>query len=76
MPADSRKDDVIAAVGVLVLLIGTAAGNAYVLLGLSIGALVLMVAFGGRRLGRGALLVGFVAALTAALIGFVMAMRD
>lgn len=43
MPADFRKDDGVGA-------IGTATGNAYVLLGLSVSALVLLPLLYQRRL--------------------------
>ena len=75
MPTDSRKDDLLGAVAVTVLLIGTATGNAYAMLGMSVTALVLMAVFCRRRIGNGSPLVALVAAVTAAAIGIVMAMR-
>ena len=75
MPAASRKDDLLGAIAVIVLLIGTATGNAYAMLGMSVAALVLIALFCRRRIGSGALLVALVAALTAAAIGIVMATR-
>ncbi len=75
MPTDSRKDDLLGAMAVIVLLIGTATGNAYAMLGMSVAALVLMAVFCRRRDGSGALLVALVAAVTAAAIGSVMATR-
>ena len=75
MPTESRKNDLFGAIAVIVLLVGTATGNAYALLGLSVAALVLMVVFGRKQLGRGALLAGLVAAVTAAVIAIVLTIR-
>ena len=75
MAASSRRDDMLGAIGVIVLLIGTATGNAYAMLGMSVTALILLAAFSRRRIGGGALFVAFVAAVTAAGIGIVVALR-
>ena len=75
MPSDARRDDLLGAIAVIVLLIGTATGNAYAMLGMSVVALVLIAMFYGRRIGSGAILVAAVAAVTAAVIGVVMATR-
>jgi hypothetical protein len=75
MPTTSRTDDILGAFAVAVLLIGTATGNAYAMLGLSVLALLLMVVFCRRRIGSGAILVALVAAATAAAIGIVMAIQ-
>ncbi len=75
MPTDSRSDDLLGAIAVSVLLIGTATGNAYAMLGMSVASLVLMAVFCRRRIGSGALLVTLVATVTAAAIGVVMATR-
>jgi hypothetical protein len=75
MPSDARRDDLLGAIAVIVLLIGTATGNAYAMLGMSVVALVLIAIFYGRRIGSGAILVAAVAAVTAAVIGVVMATR-
>lgn len=75
MHTNSRQDDLLGVIAVIVLLIGTASGNAYALLGMSVASLVLMAVLGRRRIGSGALLVALVAAVTAALIGVVIAMR-
>ena len=75
MPTFSRKDDILAAIAVIVLLIGTATGSAYVMLGLSVTMLVLLTLFYRQRVGVGAILTAFVAAVTAAIIGFVVSMR-
>jgi hypothetical protein len=71
----SRRDTLLGAIAVIVLLIGTATGNAYAMLGLSVAALFLMAVFYRQQIGRGALLVALVAAVTAAVMGIVMAMR-
>lgn len=75
MPTDSHKDDLFGAMLVIVLLIGTAMGNALALLGMSVAGLILMVVFGRKRLAHGALLAALVAALTAALIAVVLITR-
>jgi O-antigen ligase len=75
MLTESRRDDLFGAIAVIVLLIGTATGNAYALLGMSVAALMLMVVFGRKRLGRGALLAALVAAVTAAVIAIVLTIR-
>ncbi len=73
MPMDSRKNDVLGAIGVIILLIGTATGNAYAMLGLSVTAITLLTLFCRRQIGSGALWVAFVAALTAGVISVVVA---
>ncbi|MHC4538148.1 MAG: hypothetical protein ACYTEK_12015 [Planctomycetota bacterium] len=74
MPADLRRDDLFGVIGVSVLLIGTATGNAYAMLILSVATLVLMAVFGRKRLSPGVLLVALVAAFTAAVIAIVIQM--
>jgi hypothetical protein len=73
MATGSRRDDVLGVIGVIILLIGTATGNAYAMLGMSVTALILLAVFCRRQIGSGALLVAFVAAVTAAVIGIVAA---
>ena len=73
MVTGSRRDDVLGAIGVIILLIGTASGNAYAMLGMSVTAIILLAVFHRREIGSGALLVAFVAAVTAAVIGIVVA---
>ena len=73
MVTGSRRDDVLGAIGVIILLIGTASGNAYAMLGMSVTAIILLAVFSRRQIGSGALLVAFVAAVTAAVIGIVVA---
>jgi hypothetical protein len=75
MPTDSRSDDILGAIAVVVLLIGTATGSAYVMLAMSVTALVVLALFHRQRIGTGAILAAFVAAVTAAIIGFVVSMR-
>lgn len=45
MATGSRKDDMLGAIGVVILLIGTATGNAYVMLGMSVTALIILGTF-------------------------------
>jgi hypothetical protein len=75
MDTHSRKDDVFGSLGALVLLIGTATGSAKAIMILSGIVLVLMVLIGRTRIGRGALLAALVAAVTAFVIGAVLAFR-
>ena len=72
MSSESRRDDLFGAIAVCVLLIGTATGNALVMLGMSVAALVVMAVFGRKRLTSGALLAVLVAAVTAALVSIVL----
>ena len=75
MPKDYRRDGLLGVIAVIVLLLGTATGNAYAMLGMSVAAFVLMMVFCRQRIGSGALLVANVAAVTAAAIGIFMAVR-
>ena len=75
MPTDSRRDDLFGVISVFVLLIGTATGNALIMIAMSLATLLLMVMFGRARLGRGALLAALVAAVTAAVIAIVLSIR-
>ena len=58
MPAPSRWDDMVGAIAVMVLLIGTASGSAYVMLGMSVTAIILLAAIYRQHLATGAILVG------------------
>jgi hypothetical protein len=75
MSTDSRRDDILAAIAVIILLIGTATGSAYAILGMSVTALVLLPLFYRRRIGSSAMLAAFIAAVTATVIGIVVATR-
>jgi hypothetical protein len=75
MSNESRLDDYFGVIAVIVLLIGAATGNAFVLLGMSVAALVLMMVFARKRLGRGALLTALVAAVTGAVIAIILTLR-
>jgi hypothetical protein len=75
MPAPSRRDDILGAIAVMVLLIGTATGSAYVMLGMSVTALFLLALFYRRRIGTGAILAAVVAAVTAGIIGIVVSIH-
>jgi hypothetical protein len=75
MSTESRREDWLGAVAVVVLLIGTATGNALVLLGLSVTTLVLIAVFHRKLMGKGAMLVALVAAVAATVLGIVLAIR-
>ncbi|MGV3483048.1 MAG: hypothetical protein ACO1RT_01380 [Planctomycetaceae bacterium] len=75
MPHAPHRDHWLGAIAVIALLVSTATGSAYAMLGISIAALVLLTIFGRRRIGSGALLIALVAAVTAALIAMFMAAR-
>jgi hypothetical protein len=75
MPTGSRRDDLLGAIAVIVLLIGTATGSAYLLLGMSVTAIVLLALFYRKHVGTGAIFAAFMAAITAAIIGIVASMR-
>ena len=70
--SDSRRNGIIGAIGVLVLLLGTATGNAYAILTMAIVALVAIVIFFRQRLGRNVIFAMTAAAATA--IGIAVAM--
>jgi hypothetical protein len=70
----TRKDDLFAAMAVILLLIGTATGSAKAMLIMSTVLLLLMVVLYRKQLGSGVLLTATVAALTAFAIGLVLAL--
>jgi hypothetical protein len=70
-----RRDDLPGVIALIVLLIGTATGNAHAMLALSIGALTLFAVFCRRQLRRGPILVAVLAAVVAALLGVVLTLR-
>ena len=51
MPTDSRRDDLFGVISVFVLLIGTATGNALIMIAMSLATLLLMVLFGAAIVG-------------------------
>jgi hypothetical protein len=67
---DSRKDSFIAAIGVLVLLLGAATANAWAMLAMSVVALAVMVALYRRGPGRNMIRAIIVAAATAFVVAF------
>jgi hypothetical protein len=73
MATGSRRDDMLGVIGVIILLIGAATGNAYAMLGMSVTVLILLTVFFRRKVGSGALLVSFAAAVTSAVIGIIVA---
>ena len=76
MNTTNRKDDIVGALAVVAFLIGTASGNAFALLGISLAALVLMTVYYRKTLFRGPRLVAMVAAVTAAAIGLALAIQQ
>jgi hypothetical protein len=75
MAINSRFDDWIAVIAVVVLLIGTALGNAFAMLGISVVALGLLAFFRREQIGRGPILVAVMATVTSTVIAFFMAMH-
>lgn len=70
----SRRDDFITAIGVLVLLLGTASGNALVLLAMSIIALLLLTAISCHQSrARNAIWVIVIAMATSIAVGSALA---
>ncbi len=67
---ESRKDSIVTAIGVLVLLLGTATGNAWVMLAMSVVALAVMAVLYRRGPGRNTIRVILVAAATAFVVAF------
>jgi hypothetical protein len=70
---NSRKDGIVTAIGVLVLLLGTATGNAIAMLVMSIVGLAVITIFYRQSFGRIALLVMLVGACTAAAVAVLIA---
>jgi sulfite exporter TauE/SafE len=73
MESSNRYDDIVGVLAVGAFLIGTATGNAFALLGISVAALLLLTVYYRKRLFRGSLLVALVAAIIAAAIGAALA---
>jgi hypothetical protein len=67
-PSESRNDGIVATIGLLVLLLGTATGNAYAMLAMAIVAIVIVVIFFRQRVARHAWLLTGVAASVAAVV--------
>lgn len=65
---DRRRDDLVAAAGVLILLLGTATGNALVMLAMSLVGLGVITIVYRRRLGRAATLALLLATVVASAI--------
>ena len=75
MSTETRKDGLVVAISILVLVIGTATGNAYAMFGISLAALVLVGLWYRKRIGSGAILITSLAAVTAMAIAFVLTLR-
>lgn len=67
-PSNSHENGIVASIGVLVLLIGTATGNAYVMLAMAVVALPVMTVLMRQRLQRNVLLAMFAAAIAAVVV--------
>jgi hypothetical protein len=70
---DSRKAEIVTAIGLLVLLLGTATGNAFALLAMSLVALAVITIFYRQELRRHAWLVILAATATAVTVSFTIA---
>ena len=75
MSTGPDRDDLLGTLAVVALLVSTATGSAYAMLGISVAALILLAIFYRRRIGSGARLIVLVAALTSAVIGLLVAAR-
>ena len=69
-PNESKLDGIVTAIGILVLVLGTATGNAYVMLAMAIVALVAMAILGRKSLSWRAMFVATVTAVTAFAVAF------
>jgi hypothetical protein len=69
----SRKEGIVTAIGVLVLLLGTATGNAYAMLAMAVVALATITVFYGEELGRKILLAMALAAGIATVVALAIA---
>ena len=71
----SRKNGIVGAIGVLILLIGTATGNGYAMLVLSVVALLVLVIFfrpAGSRNARLTVLIAASVGIVAAVVAMMM----
>jgi hypothetical protein len=75
MSTETRRDGLVVAISILVLVIGTATGNAYAMFGISLAALALVTIWYRKRIGGGAILITSLAAVTAMVIAFALTMR-
>ena len=64
-PVNTRKDGIVGAIGILIILIGTATGSAYALLGMSVIALAFLAIFYREHMGRKSILIICAAAIFA-----------
>lgn len=69
-PNDSKLNGILTAIGIIVLLVGTATGNAYVMFALAIAAIVPVAIFGRKSFSWRALFGMTVAAVTAFAVAF------
>lgn len=71
----SRKGEMLSALAVVILLIGTATGSAIALLAMSMIGLSLMTVFYRKQFSRGLVLAAAMAAITAIGISLIMSMK-
>ena len=69
-PNESKLDGIVTAIGILVLVLGTATGNAYVMLAMAIAAIVAVAIFGRKSFSWPAVFGVTVAAVTAFAVAF------
>ena len=70
---DSKLNDMLPAVGIMVLLLGTATGNAYVMFAMAVAAIVAVAIFGRRAIRWRAWFGAIAAAATAFAVAFGLA---
>jgi hypothetical protein len=68
--SNSRRDGIAAAIGILVLILGTATGNAYAMLAMALVAFAVIAIFYRHDLGRRELLLMTLAAATSSVVVF------
>lgn len=70
IPNDTKLNGIVTAIGIIVLLLGTATGNAYVMFIMAIAAIVAVAIFGRKSLSWGAVFGMTVAVVTAFAVAF------
>jgi drug/metabolite transporter (DMT)-like permease len=70
---DSKLNDILVALGIMVLVLGTATGNAYVMFAMAVAAIAAVAIFGRRAISWRAWFGAMVAAVTAVAVVFGLA---